>query len=423
MVSFFDADRWSEIWQTITRNRRRSIMTAMGVFWGIFMLIVLLGAGTGLGRMFRSQLGDMTTNTVFLMSDQTSIPYKGMPSSRTWQMDVDDLEAIREMPEVQYVSAIAWGGARTATYESQKGDDYTLMGYSPDMQRINPLKILSGRYLNDVDEERERKVCVIGEQVQRDLFPSGESPEGKTIQVGSSYFTVIGVARAQSQMMNFGGDMETQIIIPALLLQRMYGQGNTLHMIALAGYENVDTKELIEKCRLTIAGRHLISPDDQKAVRTIDTGEIFNKVTGLFRGISALTWIVGLGTLLAGIVGISNIMLVLVRERTQEIGVRRAIGAKPSTILSQILSESFILTFVAGIFGLAAGVGLLSLVDTFYHRAAMLGAGNMPDISWQVSFGIGMTALGVLVAGSLLAGVIPAWRALSIKAVDAIREE
>lgn len=421
MVRFFDADRWAEIWQTITRNRRRSIMTALGVFWGIFMLIVLLGAGTGLGRMFRSQLGGISTNTVFLMTDQTSIPYKGMPSGRHWQMDVDDLTAIRELPEVEFSSPITWGGERPVVRADKKGD-YMVMGYSADMQNINPQKIVMGRYINDVDDLRERKVCVIGEQVWKDLFPGGENPEGETIQIGNSYFTVIGVSRPIGTAMNFGGDPETTIIIPALLLQKMYGQGMSVHFIAVAGYRDVDSKELISICRQTIAARHLISPDDEKAVRTIDTAELFAKVMGLFSGISLLTWIVGLGTLLAGIVGISNIMLVLVRERTQEIGVRRAIGAGPRTILSQILTESFLLTFFAGTFGFAAGVGLLSIVDTFMHRAIAAGA-QMPDVSWQVTFGLGMSALGVLVLGSLLAGVIPAVRALSIKAVDAIREE
>lgn len=420
MIGLFDTDRWNEIWQTISRNRRRSVMTALGVFWGIFMLVVLLGAGTGLGRMFQSRLGDMSTNTVFFRSNQTSVPYKGMPTARYWSMDWDDLEAVRKLPGVQYVSAICWGGDQNCSYQNQKGD-FGLMGYSADMQKINPQKIIFGRFLNEVDDLRQRKVCVIGIQVWRDLFPSGENPEGKTIQVGSSYFTVIGVSKPQGEMMTFS-DPERTVTLPALLVQQMYGQGRTFHMLAVAGDPTASTKTVIESCRETLSARHLISPDDKKAIFTMDTGEMFGKVMSLFSGISVLTWIVGMGTLLAGIVGISNIMLVLVRERTQEIGVRRAIGASPLTIISQILSESFVLTFVAGVLGLGAGVGVLSLVDSVYQRVVQTG-GNLPDVTWQISFGMGMTSLAILIAGSLLAGVIPAIRALSIKAVDAIREE
>ena len=193
-------------------------------------------------------------------------------------------------------------------------------------------------------------------------------------------------------------------------------------MLALTGYADDPTQEVIQDCRQSIAARHLIAPDDKKAIYFQDTSEVFGKIMGLFRGISLLTWIVGLGTLLAGIVGISNIMLVLVKERTQEIGIRRALGAPPTAIISQILSESFILTFIAGVVGLTAAVGVLSVADSIYYQAVTV-AQEGAEISWQISFGTGMLALFILVAGSLLAGVIPAYRALSIKAVDAIREE
>ena len=348
-MGFFDTDRWNEIWQTISRNRKRSIMTALGVFWGIFMLTVLLGAGMGLGRLFRAQLGDMSTNTLLIQPSQTSLPYKGMPKNRWWRMNNDDVENVRGLKEVQYASGVYWGGEIHCSYNERKGD-YSLMGYMPDYQQINPQKIIYGRFINDVDMAQKRKVCVIGTQIQKDLFPGMEDPTGKVIKVNNSYFTIIGVMRRQS------------------------------------------------------------------------TAKMFDKVMSLFWGIGFLTWIVGLGTLLAGIVGVSNIMLVLVKERTQEIGIRRALGAPPTAIISQILSESFILTFIAGVVGLTAAVGVLSVADSIYYQAVTV-AQEGAEISWQISFGTGMLALFILVAGSLLAGVIPAYRALSIKAVDAIREE
>ncbi len=420
MGHFFDIDRWNEIWQTIARNRKRSIMTALGVFWGIFMLTVMLGAGTGLGRMFRGQLGDMATNTILMQPQQTGMPYKGMPKNRWWRMDNGDVDAVRQLPEVLYASAVYWGDEQHCSYEQRKGD-YSIMGYSPDYQRIQPQKIPYGRYINEMDMARNRKVCVIGTQVQKDLFPGTPDPTGKTIKIGSSYFTVVGVIRKQSTVMSFS-DLERTIIVPVSLAQQLYGTGNRIHMLALAGCDDTPSETVERACRETVFARHLISPDDEKAVWTMAAAEMFEKVNGLFRGIALLTWIVGLGTLLAGIVGVSNIMLVLVKERTQEIGIRRALGAPPSAIIGQILSESFVLTFIAGVLGLTAGVGVLSVADSIFYQAVTVAQEGV-EVSWQVSFGTAMLSLVILVAGSLLAGVIPALRALSIKAVDAIREE
>ena len=419
-MGFFDTDRWNEIWQTIARNRKRSIMTALGVFWGIFMLTVMLGAGMGLGRLFRAQLGDMSTNTLLMQPQQTGIPYKGMPKNRWWRMDNADVDAVKKLPEVMYASAVYWGGELHCSYHERKGD-YTMMGYTPDYQKINPQKILFGRFINEVDMVQKRKVCVIGTQICKDLFPGVEDPTGKVIKMNNSYFTVIGVLRKQSSAMSFS-NVERTAVVPVSLAQQMFGRGNQIHMLAVAGRDDTPSKEVEKACREAIFARHIISPDDEKAVWAMATAEIFDKVMGLFRGIALLTWIVGLGTLLAGIVGVSNIMLVLVKERTQEIGIRRALGAPPTAIISQILSESFILTFIAGVLGLTAAVGLLSVVDSIYYQAVTVAQDGF-EISWMISFGTGITALGILVAGSLLAGIIPATRALRIKAVDAIREE
>ena len=419
-MGFFDTDRWNEIWQTIARNRKRSIMTALGVFWGIFMLTVMLGAGMGLGRLFRAQLGDMSTNTLLMQPDQTGISYKGMPKNRWWRMSNEDVETVKKLPEVQYASAVFWGNEVHCSHQQRKGD-YSLMGYTPDYQKINPQKLLFGRFINEVDMIQKRKVCVIGTQIWKDLFPGGLDPTGKVIKMNSSYFTVVGVIRKQSTAMSFS-DIERTVVVPVSLAQQMYGRGNQIHMLAVAGREDTPSKEVEKACRETIYARHIISPEDEKAMWCMATAELFDKVMGLFRGIALLTWIVGLGTLLAGIVGVSNIMLVLVKERTQEIGIRRALGAPPRAIISQILSESFVLTFIAGVLGLTAAVGLLSVVDSIYYQAVTV-AQSGADISWQISFGTGVLALTILVAGSLLAGVIPATRALKIKAVDAIREE
>ena len=326
-MSFFDTDRWNEIWQTIARNRKRSIMTALGVFWGIFMLTVMLGAGMGLGRLFRAQLGDMSTNTLLMQPQQTGIPYKGMPKNRWWWMNNEDVETVKRLPEVQYASAVLWGREVHASHREHKGD-YTLMGYTPDYQKINPQKILYGRFINEVDMVQKRKSCVIGTQVWKDLFPGGQDPTGKIIKLSDTHFRVVGVLRKQSTAMSFS-DVERTIVVPVSLAQQMFGRGNGIDMLAVAGHEETPSQEVDKACREAVFARHIISPEDEKAVWSMATAEIFEKVMGLFRGIALLTWIVGLGTLLAGIVGVSNIMLVLVKERTQEIGIRRALGAPP----------------------------------------------------------------------------------------------
>ena len=416
----FDLDRWKEIWETIARNRKRSIMTGLGVFWGIFMFTVMMGFGMWLGRTALSSLGSYSTNTTYFFTDQTSIPYQSMPSGRWWNFDMHDLEAIRQqVPDIKYAAAMNWGGSQKVSHNERKGE-YYLMGYTPDFQKINPQPLKFGRFINQPDMEGKRKVCVIGGQIWKELFPGGENPVGEVIKMNDLYLTVVGVMERGSTSINIGSNPETTIAVPNSLVQQLWNEGSSVDMITIMAEDDVRIQDIEEKCKRIIAANHIISPDDKKAISGFNLGEQFEKVNGLLNGISLLTWIVGLGTLLAGIVGVSNIMLVIVRERTQEIGVRRAIGARPWSIISQILSESFLLTFIAGILGLAAGVGALSVFEKLIAATTELGSDMQP---LQISFGLGITATLIIIAGSLLAGIIPASRAMKIKAVDAIREE
>ena len=416
----FDLDRWKEIWETIARNRKRSIMTGLGVFWGIFMFTVMMGFGMWLGRTALSSLGSYSTNTTYFFTDQTSIPYQGIPSGRWWNFDMHDLEAIRQqVPDIKYAAAMNWGGSQKVSHNERKGE-YYLMGYTPDFQKINPQPLKFGRFINQPDMEGKRKVCVIGGQIWKELFPGGENPVGEVIKMNDLYLTVVGVMERGSTSINIGSNPETTIAVPNSLVQQLWNEGSSVDMITIMAEDDVRIQDIEEKCKRIIAANHIISPDDKKAISGFNLGEQFEKVNGLLNGISLLTWIVGLGTLLAGIVGVSNIMLVIVRERTQEIGVRRAIGARPWSIISQILSESFLLTFIAGILGLAAGVGALSVFEKLIAATTELGSDMQP---LQISFGLGITATLIIIAGSLLAGIIPASRAMKIKAVDAIREE
>lgn len=411
----FDLDRWEEIWQTISRNRKRSIMTAFGVFWGIFMLTIMLGAGLGLKNALFSQLGDMSVNSCFFWGGRTSIPYKGLPSGRYWQFENEDLVAIKkQVPNVRSVGSVIWGSEYKFSRNDKKGD-YSLVGYNPDFQQISPQPIRFGRFFNEIDMEQQRKVCILTEQVWLDLFPGGEDPVGSTIRMNNMYLTVIGMIKVPDRGFRFHGDKS--VLMPVSTMQQMYNMGHKLHSVAVAANDDADIKEVETNIKQLVFARHTISPDDTKAVYSQNLGEQVNKFNSLFGGINALTWIVGIGTLLAGLVGVSNIMLVIVRERTQEIGVRRALGARPRIIISQIMSESFVLTFVAGIFGLALAVALLSGAES------VLTASAGRPIRPQISFGTGMLSMTVLILGSLLAGILPASRALRIKPVDAIREE
>ena len=411
----FDLDRWEEIWQTLSRNRKRRIMTAFGVFWGIFMLTIMLGAGLGLKNALFSQLGDMSVNSCFFWGGRTSIPYKGLPSGRYWQFENEDLAAIKkQVPNVRSVGSVIWGSEYKFSRNDKKGD-YSLVGYNPDFQQISPQPIRFGRFFNEIDMEQQRKVCILTEQVWLDLFPGGEDPVGSTIRMNNMYLTVIGMIKVPDRGFRFHGDKS--VLMPVSTMQQMYNMGHKLHSVAVAANDDADIKEVETNIKQLVFARHTISPDDTKAVYSQNLGEQVNKFNSLFGGIGTLTWIVGIGTLLAGLVGVSNIMLVIVRERTQEIGVRRALGARPRIIISQIMSESFVLTFVAGIFGLALAVALLSGAES------VLTASAGRPIRPQISFGTGMLSMTVLILGSLLAGILPASRALRIKPVDAIREE
>ena len=417
----FDLDRWEEIWQTINRNRKRSIMTAFVVFWGIFMLTIMMGAGLGLKRLMYSSFGRMAVNSCFYWGGQTSLPYKGLPSGRRWSLENEDMAAIKtQVPGVKNVAGIIWGSTYKFSRKDKKGD-YQLMGYTPEFQEISPQTLRFGRYINDIDMAQQRKVCVITEQVWEELFPNRENPVGQTIRMNNMYLTVVGVCIPPRNGVQFQGP--TSVLIPFSTLQKMYNKGNKFDGMAVAAYDNWDIKEVEENVKKVFQARHTLSPDDNKAVQGFNLGDLYNKFSGLFSGISILTWIVGTGTLLAGIVGVSNIMLVTVRERTQEIGIRRALGAKPRTIISQIMSESFVLTFVSGIFGLALAIGILSLAETLLLSLTATPEGGGLQINTQISFGLALGSTGILILGSLLAGILPANRALSIKPVDAIREE
>ena len=414
----FDIDRWQEIWITITRNKMRSILTAFGVFWGIFMLIVMSGSGNGLKEGLMSNIKGFATNTAFFWTEQTSEPYKGFRKGRWWSMKMNDLEALRAgVKEIKYISPVLFGGRSTNNVVfGEKAGTYSVKGIMAEYNYIDAQTLLYGRSINEIDILSKRKTCVIGKRIYEELFEKGKSPVGELLKVNGMYYIVVGVVQSTNHI-NINGSPEETVMLPYTTMQQAYNYGDNVYFMAITAKDNVKIGDIEETIKHILKKRHDVSPTDVKAIGGMNLEKQFTMFNNLFVGINILIWIVGLGTLIAGVVGVSNIMLVTVKERTKEIGIRRALGAKPNSIITQILSESLILTLIAGIFGLVAGVGLLGLIG----MALRGGSGSFLDP--QIQFSIAITALAVLVVFGLLAGLIPASRAIKIKAIDAIRDE
>lgn len=417
-LGIFDLDRWEEIWITITHNKSRSVLTAFGVFWGMFMLVAMVGAGVALQRGMNSQIEGFATNSCFIWTERTSEPYKGFKKGRSWDMLNEDIPVLlNNVPEIQYLAPVLFGsgGTNNVTRNDLVGS-FNVKGNYPSYNQIDASKMTHGRYINDVDIAEKRKVCVIGERIYEVLFPTKEDPIGKQIKVNGIYFQVVGVARHKTNI-NIGGSTEETVILPFSTMQQAFNQGNVVHFMAVTAQPGIKVSVVEEKIRTILKERHNISPEDKSAVGGMNIEDQFTMFLYLGIGIASLIWVVGLGTLFAGGIGISNIMLVTVRERTKEIGIRRALGATPRNIITQILSESIVLTLIAGIAGLVFGVGLLYVVGV------ALSQGDQFFKDPQISFGVAIASLLILLTIGTLAGFLPANRALSIKPIEAIREE
>lgn len=416
----FDLDRANEIYQTLSKNKLRTILTAFGVYWGIFMLIFMLGSGQGLKNGITNAFSGTATNSFFMWAQQTSMAFKGMPKNRQIQFRNEDIEAIKKyVPEAEVVApANQLGGYRgeNNVVRGTKTAPFTVRGDYPEAWKIQTFRITRGRFLNYNDLRETRKVCVIGERVRQVLFKPEENPLGEYIQINGIYFMVIGTYTSDKGDEDAQEQMQT-VYTPFTTFQRAFNYGNFVSWFSITSKKNVPASLAENKVRALLASRHHVHPDDKRAIGSWNMEKEFNKITGLFNGIEMLVWIVGIGTLLAGVVGVSNIMLIVVKERTREIGIRRAIGASPVSIMSQIMSESVILTLVAGYFGLVSGILILEGINS-----AIEGGGGMfqhPGVDLNIAF----KALGILVVCGMFAGIIPAQRAISIKPVDALRAD
>jgi putative ABC transport system permease protein len=417
----FDADRWIEIWVTITRNKTRSLLTCFGVFWGILMLVLLLGSGKGLKNSIFKNVDGFATNSLFFMADRTSEPYHGFNKGRYWEMRNRDIETIqKEVKGIDALSPVIWGSrADKNIVYGQVSGTYNVKGIYPAYFRIERQNLHFGRLINDVDMREKRKVCLIGSRICNELFKN-ENPCGNYIRVNGLYYQVVGVVEQIASGVNIGGRAESCVFLPFSTMQQTLNQGDILHFLCLSAYPGHPIQQLIDDISGILKRQNEISPDDAQAVGVMNLAAQFSMFENLFAGIDILVWLVGLGTLLAGIIGISNIMMVTIKERTREIGVRRALGAKPWNIISQVMTESLVLTSLAGLLGLSAGVFLLDLVDRILSVQPSNGVAILHP---GVDIGTAVAATAVLLACGLFAGLIPAWRAMQIKAIDAIRDE
>ena len=411
-----DINTYHEIADSLLRNKSRSLLTGFGIFWGLFMLLVMLGAGDGVKGLLSENFEGFASNAAIIASSNTSVPYKGFQEGRYWSLEYRDMDKLKILvPELDVVTPMISQWGQTAMYNSLT-TNCNVTGVNADYTAIEAPRMKYGRFLNEVDVERGRKVCVIGKRIYNDLFPDGGDPCGTFIQVGSVFFQIVGVNVTTSGM-NINGSATQKVVIPATIAQQLYNRGETVDIICATAKRGIKMTSLEKRIRQVMGREHYFDPSDEPAMMFLDTEQIFTLIDTLFKGVDFLILLIGLGTLLAGAIGVSNIMMVTVKERTVEIGIRRAIGATPRDILSQIMLESISLTLVAGMFGIMFSVLSLSVAEK------IVAASGEFTPAFQIGFWLAVAAAALLAVLGMAAGLAPALRAMNIKPVDAMRDE
>jgi putative ABC transport system permease protein len=417
----FDRDTWQEIFGSISKNKTRTVITVIGVLWGIFIYIALSGAAKGLDNGFERQFENIAMNSMFIWAQRTSIPYEGFKIGRSIELKLSDINYLKKrVPQIQFIAPRnakgVFGGSSPLVVRKDKSSNYNVYGDFPEYTKIATKKIYEGgRFINEEDIKYKRKVCVIGERTQTELFEKNENPIGQYIRIDNIYFQVIGIHKFVP-----GGGFESDgdIFIPFETFRKLYNTGDTVQWFTIAAYDDVDVVSVEKDIKSNLKRIHRVSPEDERAFGGFNLGEVFNKIVGFSKGMTLLSLIVGIATIIAGVIGIGNILLISVKERTKELGVRRALGATPSEVRNQIILESVFLTLIAGILGIILGALVLAGINA--------GTANMTDFPYTnptvpISFVVG--ALFIMVFLGTLIGLIPAQRAVSIRPIDALREE
>jgi len=413
----FDLDKWQEIFNTIRKHKLRTGLTALGVFWGIFMLVFLMGAGKGLENGVTGLFGDHVKNSVYMGGRYTTKPYKGMAPGRSIQLTNDDISAIetRFSDKIKYVAPRMWMASGEVIRNGKKGA-FDVRGDAPDLIHIDAIDLIEGRFINQFDMQGKRKVAVIGRLVKEVFFEEDENAIGEYIQFKGVEYKVVGVLKSNKRG-NDSMEDEKTIFIPLTTVQQLRNRPNNIGWFVCAMKTNVKASSVEDKIINLLKERHNVAPEDQQAFWSDNVEEQFAEVMGLFVGIKFLVWFVGIGSLLAGVIGVGNIMLIVVKERTKEIGIRKALGATPNSIVSMILLESVFLTTIAGYLGLVSGTIII------YLMSMAVGEGSEFYTNPEVDFGVGVTALIILIICGALTGLVPALQASRVNPVVALKDE
>ncbi|MFO7719220.1 MAG: ABC transporter permease [Gillisia sp.] len=420
----FSKDNWTEIIEALTTNWFRTLLTSFGVLWGIFILVILLAAGKGLENGVKQGFGGMATNSMFMWSQTPSKPYKGLPKGRRYNFKTGDVAAIRQnVPNLRFVSPRnqlgGFGGANNVVRGLKTGA-FNVYGDYPEIIQQEPMDITSGRFINYSDINDKRKVAIIGEGVRTDMYQPGEDVIGSYLKINGVNFMVIGTYKKKGNNNGNVEEAQKQIFVPFTAFSQAFNRGDNVGWMAITANDESTITELKSQVFDIIKSNHSIHPEDDRAIGNFDLHEEYSKINGLFVALKAVAYFVGILVLLSGIIGISNIMLIVVKERTNEIGIRRALGATPWAIRGQILMESIFLTIISGMAGIALATGIIALIN---YQLQGMDTSEMMFTNPSVDLGVVITALTILIISGLLAGLIPAQNAIKIQPVDALRTE
>ena len=422
-MTIFDKDTWQEIFGSIGQNKLRTVITIIGVLWGIFLYILLSGIAKGVDNGFEQRFERISSNSLFVWTQNTSIPYLGFKIDRRWNIKLNDVETLKmEIPEIKNIAPRIqkgnWGSQGANATNGQRNGTYNIYGDYPILKVVSQKDIYDGgRFINQLDIKEERKVCVIGERTKKELFSDDINPIGKYININNIYFKVIGIHKFVDEGGGSFAD-DGDIHVPFSTFKRLYNTGDMVGFLLIAGFDDVDILKVERQVKNLLKKIHNVHPDDERAIGAFNLGALFTRIKNFANGMSFISLVIGVATIIAGVIGIGNILLISVKERTKEIGIRRAIGASPNHIRKQIILESVFLTVVAGIIGIILGAFVLYVIN--------IATQNLEDIPFTnatVPLNYIFAALLMMIGLGTLIGFVPAEKAISIRPIDALRDE
>ena len=422
-MTIFDKDTWQEIFGSIGQNKLRTVITIIGVLWGIFLYILLSGIAKGVDNGFEQRFERISSNSLFVWTQNTSIPYLGFKIDRRWNIKLNDVETLKmEIPEIKNIAPRIqkgnWGSQGASVTNGQRNGTYNIYGDYPILKVVSQKDIYDGgRFINHLDIKEERKVCVIGERTKKELFSDDINPIGKYININNIYFKVIGIHKFVDEGGGSFAD-DGDIHVPFSTFKRLYNTGDIVGFLLIAGFDDVDILKVERQVKNLLKKIHNVHPDDERAIGAFNLGALFTRIKNFANGMSFISLVIGVATIIAGVIGIGNILLISVKERTKEIGIRRAIGASPNHIRKQIILESVFLTVVAGIIGIILGAFVLYVIN--------IATQNLEDIPFTnatVPLYYIFAALLMMIGLGTLIGFVPAEKAISIRPIDALRDE